>query len=187
MKNYTLEEIKEELNKEISELEKIDSFWLKCKACPFKGKCCIDNDIDIREDEWKLIQDLLDTNHFVFEQVKDNFENHKKCYFRIDTCCLIHNIRPTNCIYTPYQAIITDYENLLIYNKCDDLCNFTTIESKDEIKYINPYLIEIKNSNHKYLLLNYWVSNFEKQTIDSYKMLGEDRLREYFENRCKKV
>lgn len=185
MKNYKLEEIIEELNKEIEELEKNDSFWMKCKKCPFKGKCCIDNDIDIREDEWERIKKVLDSNRFIYNQVKSNFFNGKKCYFRTESCCLIHNIRPTNCIYTPYQAIITKYENHLIFNEIDDFCNFKRIEIPFQIEKNDSYLIDIPNFSHKYLYLNYWVNNFETQSIDGYKMLGEDRLKEYFFSRDK--
>lgn len=183
MKNYTLDEIKNELNKEIEELEKLDSYWTKCRKCPFKGKCCIDNDIDIREDEWELIKNLLDSNSEIRGKVKNNFLNDKKCYFRTEECCLIHNIRPTNCIYTPYQAIVTKYENHLIYNKIDDNCNFKKIETSLDKANFNFCILKIDNEEHPYLFLNHWVDNFENQSIDSYKMLGRERLEEYFNSK----
>jgi hypothetical protein len=92
-KNYSLKEIKEELFKEISELEEKDPNWKNCRHCPFKGKCCIDNDIDIREDEWNEIKKVLDNNQSIKDQVKNNFINNSKCYFRTETCCLINKRR----------------------------------------------------------------------------------------------
>ena len=179
MKNYTLDEIKKELFKEIEELEEKDSFWKKCNNCPFKGKCCIDNDIDIREDEWIKIKNLLNNDDQIRAQVKENFRKNRKCYFRTDKCCLIHDIRPTNCIYTPYQAVITKYEGHLIYNRTDEDCNFRRIE-KEGYKPSEETILKITGEEHPYLLLNHWVDKYESQSIDGYKMLGEERLREYF-------
>lgn len=182
MKNYTLKEIKEELFREIEELEEIDPFWKKCRHCPFKGKCCIDNDIDIREDEWNEIKELLDSDEQIRSQVEENLRNGRKCYFRTENCCLIHRIRPTNCIYTPYQAVLTEYENHLIYNEIDDACNFRKIEIEG-FQPTESTILRIKGEEHPYLLLNHWVKDYETQSIDGFKMLGEERLKEYFSRR----
>lgn len=180
MKNHTLAEIKEELNRRIEKLENLDPFWKKCRHCPNHGKCCIDNDIDIREDEWNQIQKVLDSNASIREQVYDNLIHGRKCYFRTASCCLIHGIRPTNCIYTPYQAVISEYENHLIYNSVDEDCNFKRMETEADPYLINQDILEIKGEPHPYLLLNPWVKDYENQSVDCYKMLGEERLREYF-------
>lgn len=182
-KNYSLKEIKEELFKEISELEEKDPSWKNCRHCPFKGKCCIDNDIDIREDEWNEIKKVLDNNQSIKDQVKNNFINNSKCYFRTETCCLINDIRPTNCIYTPYQVIQNIYSNKLMYSLRSENCDFTTKEIDSKKLDEKDYLIKVPDSDHYYLFLNHWFLNYENNSIDCYKETGYERLKEYFEKK----
>ena len=181
MKNHTLAEIKEELFREISLLEQIEPKYLKCRKCPYKGKCCIDNDIDIREDEWTEIKDFLDHNEEAREEVYQNFIHDRKCYFRIDRCCLIHDIRPTNCIYTPYQVIQNRYDHTLYYSSMDEECNFVIRESgADEPVSIDGPILYLEEEKCYYLFLNHWFEEFENQSEGTYKMLAKDRLAEYF-------
>lgn len=178
MKNYSLDEIKEELNKEIEGLEKLDPSYLNCRKCPFKGKCCIDNDIDIREDEWNEIKKILDSSFLIRQQVKQNFLKGRKCYFRTEKCCLLGEKRPTNCLYTPYQVIQNIYDGTITYNQRDESCNFITKEEKMPLlDFKNPYL---KLENHYYLFLNHWFFLYENCSVDCYKMTGQERLKEYF-------
>lgn len=181
---YSLAEIKAELCSEIEKLEALDPFWKRCRNCPFKGRCCIDNDIDIREDEWFEIKALLDSSETIKAQVRDNFLHHRKCFFQTEKCCLIHPIRPCNCLYTPYQAVLTDYEHHLIFNVMDEKCEFETKEILYHPMDVKEPIIWIPGQEHPYLFLNYWVSKFGKETIDSYEMSGEERLREYFAQDC---
>ena len=88
MKNHTLDEIKKELFKEIEELEEKDPFWKKCNNCPFKGKCCIDNDIDIREDEWIKIKKLLDNDGQIRAQVEENFRKERRVSWYAKQMCI---------------------------------------------------------------------------------------------------
>ncbi|MFA6862209.1 MAG: hypothetical protein WCR56_07585 [Bacilli bacterium] len=181
-RNYTLAEIKAELLKEISQLEEKDPSWLICRHCPFKGKCCIDNDIDIREDEWQEIKEVLDKNPNIRKQVKDNFLHDSKCYFRTESCCLINDVRPTNCLYTPYQVIQNIYDQKLMYSLRSGTCDFITKEEDSKPLSPDEYLIPIKGTDHYYLFLNYWFLNYENQSIDCYKETGYERLKEYFQD-----
>lgn len=179
--NYSLEEIKKELFGEIEVLFQKEPLFERCLSCPFKGKCCIDNDIDIREDEWNLIKKRLDESEEIRNQVKDNFMNNRKCYFRTEKCCLIHEIRPTNCIYTPYQVVQNIYDKKIIYSFMDEECNFTTME-KEMDSLLDEKETYISIDKRTYLFLNHWYFAFENQSIDCFKMTGEERLREYFKD-----
>jgi Fe-S-cluster containining protein len=184
MKNYTLSEMKDELFKEISLLEKKEERYLKCHHCPFKGKCCIDNDIDIREDEWERIQEFLNKHPSEREQVYQNFIHGRKCYFHTEECCLIHEIRPTNCIYTPYQLIQNRYDNTLYYSSMDEECNFETREIKmNHLLNSKESIVYLPDEKRYYLYLNPWFENFENQSEGTYKILGYDRLKEYFQDK----
>ena len=177
--NYSLQEIKEELLKEIAELEEADPSWKNCRVCPFKGKCCLDNDIDIREDEWEEIKTLLDKDSSIREQVYQNLLSHSRCYFHSEKCCLIAPIRPTNCLYTPYQLIQNVYDKSIEYSLRSPSCDFETREEKeDSLLPLSPYLIQ--KGEHTYLFLNYWFLNYENQSEGTYKETGEERLKEYF-------
>lgn len=179
-KNYTLPEIKEELLKEISELEEMDPSWKNCRECPFHGRCCNGNDIDIREDEWEEIKTVLDRNPLIRGEVKQNFLSGKKCYFQSMTCCLINPVRPTNCLYTPYQAIQNLYDGNIAYSHRSKECLFTTKEIASKMLDPGKYLIRIEGEEHPYLLLNHWYLDYENQSEGTYKETGEERLKEYF-------
>ena len=98
--------------------------------------------------------------------------------------------RPTACLlYTSpslrdsYQAVLTEYEHHLIYNRIDKDCNFERMEIEDYPE-TDTILLSIDGETHPYLLLNHWVKEYESQSIDGYKMLGKERLSEYFRNRA---
>lgn len=183
-KNYSLREIKEELWREIGELEKLDPSYRKCRSCPFQGKCCLDNDIDIREDEWEEIQGFLEDHPERKEKVRENFLTGRKCYFHTSSMCLIAEVRPTNCLYTPYQAILTYPDQDLLYSFGDEDCDFTLRREKhvrkEDLHFLSPYLLYLPRAQHYYLYLNDWVDRFERNSVDGFKMLGEERLKEYF-------
>lgn len=179
-KTYTLDEIKAELFSEIEKLEEIEPYWHKCDKCPNKGKCCIDNDVDIRDDEWERIKKLLDDDKSIREQVKRNFDEGRKCYFRTEQCCLIHQIRPLNCIYTPYQVIQNIYNNHIMYSSIDDDCNFTTKEYIFKRQVPSKKILFLEKENRHYLLLNHWYFNYEDKSENKNKKLAEERLNEYF-------
>lgn len=180
MQNYTLKEIKDELFREIEELEKRDPSYLSCRKCPRQGKCCIGNDIDIREDEWEEIKSFLDKNNDEREKIRENLIRHSKCYFRTEACCLIHDIRPTNCIYTPYQMIQNLYDNTLTFSIRSEECDFETITIDSVPLDDKQYIRKEETTGHYYLFLNYWFLRYENQSENGYKMTGEERLKEYF-------
>ncbi len=177
---YTLAEIKEELFREIDELEERDSSWKRCGHCPNHGKCCIDNDIDVREDEWEIIKAFLDRNEMERNRVKENLLSGRKCYFRTPEKCLIHKIRPTNCIYTPYQVIQNLFDHHIIYSLIDEECNFTEVEKPYKKLVPSKKFLTPETGGHVYLLLNYWYLNFESKSKKNDKKLAEERLKEYF-------
>lgn len=181
MKKHSLEEIKQELFQEIEELERKDPSWLNCRHCPFKGKCCIDNDIDIRDDEWEEIKHLLDTDEIIRRQVKENFDKGSKCYFRTDSCCLIHPIRPTNCIYTPYQVIQNLDDHTLMYSRRSNCCDFEIVIKPSKPLKEEDYLLKLQEENHYYLFLNHWFLHYDQKSDDSYKEEAYYRLKYYFE------
>lgn len=184
--NYTLKEIKEELLKEIAELEERDPSWKNCRKCPFKGKCCLENDIDIREDEWQEISSLLDKDSFIRSEVYKNYLADSRCYFHTEEKCLIAPIRPTNCLYTPYQLIQNVYSGDIEYSLRDEDCFFVTKEEKSNslLPLDSPF---IERGGHTYLFLNYWFTKYENQSEGTYKLTGKERLDEYFSDPKKRT
>lgn len=181
MKEYTLAEIKAELFSEIEALENIEPVWKNCRKCPFHGKCCIDNDIDIREDEWKEIETCILSDRKVYDEVRKNFLHDQKCYFRTQECCLIHEVRPTNCIYTPYQLIRPRFSGDVYYSSRSSCCDFENVGKKDaSLSFYNDFIVKVDDRHPYYLYLNYWFENFENKSVDCYKMTGKERLSEFF-------
>lgn len=181
MKEFTLEEIEAELFREIEVLEELDPVWKNCRKCPFHGKCCIDNDIDIREDEWNRIETYILSCRDIYEGIKRNYFSGRKCYFRSDECCLIHEVRPTNCIYTPYQLIHPRFSKEIYYSMRTECCDFESMKKEDSmLSFYNDFIVQVENERPFYLYLNYWYENFENRSVDSFKMEGEERLKEFF-------
>ena len=102
---YTYEQIRDILISQITQLLEIEPKWKQCNKCPNSGHCCIGADITIYNYEWNIIKKFLLENPIVFDEVKLNYKRKSLCYFRTNDKCLIHNIRPLNCVFTPYQAI----------------------------------------------------------------------------------
>jgi len=142
------------LEESIIELRKIEPFWERCFPCQHKGKCCKDADIEITESEWLIISDYIQALDVKDKKIlKRNILLRSYCVFRSKDKCLIHEVRPENCRYTPFQCVITD-DNRLLYSKVSDNCNF-----EDGIIELNAASIKhLKNA--KYIQLD----NFEKQT-----------------------
>lgn len=159
---YTYEEIKSELLSQITQLLVLEPKWKKCRLCPHSGFCCIGADIILYECEWYKIKTYLLDNPHVFQQVKKNFESHSQCYFRVSDRCLIHDIRPLNCIFTPYQAIY-GADKLIHYSSYRDNCRTELLTVKsDGIDLSNLYISLPTNSSYTYyLLMNHWYLNYE--------------------------
>ncbi len=182
-KTYSLDEIREELFSEIDELLEKEPYWHKCDHCMNKGKCCIDNDIEIRDDEWERIKYLLDSTIDVRKQVMENLNLKRKCYFRTESCCLIHDIRPLNCIYTPYQVMQNLYDDHIYYSSIDEECNFETKEYRIKKQVPSRKILYLEKEKRYYLLLNHWYLKYEENSLNKDKDLAENRLIQYFKDR----
>lgn len=164
---YTYEQIREVLISQISRLLEIEPKWKQCSKCPNSGVCCIDANITIYDYEWDIIRKYLIENPVVFNEVKLNYQRKSLCYFRTNDRCLIHNIRPLNCIFTPYQAIYGS-NKLIHYSPYKKDCShlkatFISCEGIDLSQlFIN---IPSDSSSTYYLLLNHWYQDYEKNSL----------------------
>lgn len=159
---YTYKEIKTELLSEIAQLLTIEPKWKKCDKCPHSGFCCIGADITLYQCEWDRIEFYLLQNPLILEQVRKNYVAHSQCYFRVSDRCLIHDIRPLNCIFTPYQAIY-GADKLIHYSSYQDNCRTTRLSVKSDGIDLSHLFIPLptKSSYTHYLLMNHWYLNYE--------------------------
>lgn len=176
-KEYSLEELKKVLFHKFYNLIKIDPYWEKCMNCPNHGKCCIGADISIREDEWVAIkQYLVNLRGSDKETLLNNINNNIFCPFRTKDKCIIHEVRPMNCIWTPFQAVQNVNNGNIMYSIIDTECKsrLVTLENQE---FINPNIeyIKLPDSDIKryYLFLNYFIINYENNSNCSYKKLSE--------------
>ena len=163
--NYSLTELRNILLSKIEKLTQLEPYWNKCSACPNHGKCCINANISIREDEWVIIKDYIST---LCAQDKlllsENINNHIFCPFRTTEKCLIHAVRPLNCLYTPYQLAQNVKTGDIHYSVVDNNCSFTSKEIKghpllnSEIPFIQA---DSFGQPRNYLFLNNFIINYE--------------------------
>lgn len=149
-----------DLEKSIQELLSQEPHWNCCFPCKNSGKCCIGADISVCEHEWNLIKQyvcgLPDHEKFL---LSENIQSRNTCIFRTDTKCLIHEVRPENCRYTPFQAVITSDRELLYCMVSED-CSFQSIrkqldsETASRIANTKFPVLQNFNSETKYLCLN---------------------------------
>lgn len=100
----------------IEELCRLEPFWNRCHPCSSKGKCCEGAEIRPSKTEQQVITTYLLSLPFSEKQhVMDNLMNSRFCIYRTPEKCLIHEVRPEICRYTPYQCVITN-ENVLQYS-----------------------------------------------------------------------
>lgn len=115
------------LESTIDELLSREPFWKICYPCKFKGFCCKGAEIDFSKNEQHIIDEYIntlpnDSQKIIYENKKYN----KHCIYHSVEKCLIHEVRPQNCRYTPFQALI-DNDNTLIYTMVrivNGLCDF---------------------------------------------------------------
>lgn len=150
---------KSELNQLISELLKIEPYWKKCYPCMHNGKCCIGADISIRNDEWEIIKGHIQT--LEADRISA-LKNQSSCPFRTPTECLIHDYRPLNCMYTPFQAVFNETTKMLHYSMSDEHCNCKQIETDiGDIDLSNPFIkLDNFGKDVYYLLLNSWFHKY---------------------------
>lgn len=163
---YTYNQIRKELLSQISTLLSIEPKWNKCCSCQNIGRCCIGAEINVYDYEWSEIRSYLLDNPEILEIVRQNYSLHSPCYFRTSDKCLIHEIRPINCLITPYQ-VIYGADNLLHYTICDEFCHrFNSIQLPRENFDLSQRYISLPtaSSSTKYLLLNNWYKCYEEKS-----------------------
>lgn len=176
-KEYSLEELKTILLHKIDVMIKIEPYWEKCMNCPNHGKCCIGADISIREDEWaKIKQYLVNIDDSDKNKLLNNISNNVLCPFRTENKCIIHEIRPMNCIWTPFQAVQNVSNGNIFYSIIDKECESRSVVLENQeffdanIEYVKLPDDEIKR---QYLFLNNFIINYENNSNYNYKKLSE--------------
>lgn len=146
--------MKNNLENVVNELRAIEPYWKRCFPCQNKGKCCVGADISASESEWNLIFDYIRTmNNQDKKALKDNIISNNHCVFRIEEKCLIHDVRPENCRYTPFQFAVTN-TNHLLYTMVSDDCRFLSVDKKLNVTEADT----LRNSKF------YKLKNFEEET-----------------------
>ncbi|KAB7703681.1 hypothetical protein GBN33_00030 [Plesiomonas shigelloides] len=94
------------LESKISILESQEESWKNCRACPFNGKCCDGATLIAFPEEIELIKKQLKRDQDVLAYAISRYKKGKACYFydKESSRCLIHDVRPLNCRWTPYVA-----------------------------------------------------------------------------------
>lgn len=178
---YTYEQIREVLMSQISQLLEIEPKWKKCNKCPNSGVCCIGADITMYEYEWKIISKYLIDNPVVFSEVKLNYKRRSLCYFRTDDKCLIHDIRPLNCIFTPYQAIYGADKCIHYAPYKEDCLLLKPVSISCNELDLSQLFIHLPSDHTSvyYLLLNHWYQDYE---FKSFVCNSEIKLSEVLEH-----
>lgn len=176
-KEYSLEELKTILFHKLYNLIGIEPYWEKCMNCPNHGKCCIGADISIREDEWTTIkQYLVNLRDSDKEILLNNISNNVLCPFRAADKCIIHEVRPMNCIWTPFQAAQNVNNGNIMYSIIDSECEskLVTLENQEFVNHNMEY-IKLPGCDRKryYLFLNNFIINYANSSNCSYKNLSE--------------
>ena len=102
----------------------------------------------------------------------ENIQNSVYCPFRTEKKCLIHEVRPMNCIWTPYQLAQNIYTGEITYCMINEECDFEEKRIKHEIIDANNEFI-IAKSNEKdrcYIFLNNFIINYEDSDFKYYNL-----------------
>ncbi len=104
------------LDSMIEDLLVIEPFWKICYPCNFHGFCCIGAKIKFSDAECsaidRYVSSLSESDQAV---IADNLKHGRHCIYRSSDKCLIHDARPENCQYTPFQYVVNP-QNVLIYS-----------------------------------------------------------------------
>ncbi|WP_186077776.1 YkgJ family cysteine cluster protein [Burkholderia gladioli] len=144
------------LNRAISKLESKEPSWKNCRSCPFSGKCCDGAKLRIFPEERINILEFIKKNPNVRNYSVDRYMNGKACYFynRDAKACLIHDVRPLNCRWTPYTIFIGDAGVSGMIR--DSQCNFRRIDRSDGVSGVDGELIRMsvssESENQNYIL-----------------------------------
>jgi Fe-S-cluster containining protein len=139
------------LEEAIEKLESMEPTWKNCKACPNAGKCCDGAPIIVFQEEWDAIAQYLKAYPKKLAYAADRFEQGKECYFHDPnaTQCLIHEVRPLNCRWTPYTIMAElkkegPYTGWIRYKNCE------FIKIKDYVDKVTPrppYFLVVEPAN----------------------------------------
>lgn len=154
--NYTIEELRRILFHRIEKLIKIEPYWNKCMHCQHHGKCCIKANVSIREDEWIVIKEYIQNlNESDKSDLRYNIEHNIFCPFRASDKCLIHEVRPLNCIWTPFQVVQNIQTNNITYYMSNNSCDFSKNMIKNFNKITDEFVfLESYNTKIYYLFIN---------------------------------
>lgn len=156
----------ENLNSTIEKLYEQEPYWNICCPCQCDGYCCIGADVSVNTNEWSKIKEYVQLLSFEEKLIlQKNIVNGTQCIFHAEDKCLIHDVRPENCRYTPYQFVVNS-NNILKYsmvriNPETNRCEFEPVHksiSLQERKMIEqtPFVVlQNFNSYAKYISLNW--------------------------------
>lgn len=156
----------ENLNSIIEKLYQQEPYWNICCPCQCDGYCCIGADVSVNTNEWSKIKKYVQLLSFEEKLIlQKNIVNGTQCVFRAANKCLIHEVRPVNCRYTPYQLAVNS-NNILEYymvriNHKTNQCEYKRVRkliSPQKRKMIeqNPFvLLRNFDSYTKYISLNW--------------------------------
>lgn len=154
------------LNSLIEKLYKEETYWNICCPCQSDGYCCIGADVSVNTNEWSKIKKYVQLLSFEEKLIlQKNIVNGTQCIFHAEDKCLIHDVRPENCRYTPYQLVVNS-NNILKYsmvriNPETNRCEFEPVRkriSPQERKMIEQnsfVLLPNFDSYTKYISLNW--------------------------------
>ncbi len=131
-----LEQAKAELSAVTEQLLQLDPYWKKCFPCKSQGKCCIGADPRFSQPDLEAVFNLSTTFSETDKMVlSSNIHNRQLCPFRGKDKCLINAVRTLDCLYTPFQAVITARQTIM-YSMITDSCDFKVVDVPiQQIKY----------------------------------------------------
>lgn len=133
------------LNSAIAELESMEPAWSNCRACPHSGKCCDNAFIHlVFPEEAATIASYLKAHPQKLAYARERASRSKSCYFHDPKSseCLIHDVRPVLCRWTPYTSHTSPDGSLGGFIR-DENCNFTKISPRDSVVGLKPGMVEV--------------------------------------------
>lgn len=162
-----IEKIRLKLSSVVKDLCEIDPYWNKCFPCQNKGRCCIGSDVDVSEEEWKQIFEFLKDKPDIIQYAKARLRQGKPCIFYCSKVskCLIHDLRPIMCRYTPFQVIENDGK--FFCNNVDEKCvSIRSVQSDSFVRAAKPFIVNVKDCNYIFINEISEIKEYKKKKID---------------------